>query len=204
MRSKFLQIYNLICFISISKFSSFQNPFATITSLSESFLDAEDSLLLVQNTRMISISYGRSTACWKPWQCMRLDLIFTMRDIYSSNLDSLTKFSTSSRSTQDILPWIIFQMILTTITISTRIIISCSMKRSIFKKSGCLVGLIGHVKLVFCLAQTHVFKKTWRMCLFYSILAHWCILFWLFCLFKNHFCFISHSFLTYFLYNLNK
>ena len=123
--------------------------------------------------------------------------------LYSSNLDSLTKFSTSSRSTQDILPWIIFQMILTTITISTRITISRAMKRGIFKKSGCLVGLIGHVKLTFRLAQTHVFKKTWRMCLFYSILAHWCILFWLFCLFKNHFV-LSHSFLTYFLYNLNK
>ena len=153
---------------------------------------------------MISISYGCSTACWKPWQCMRLDVIFTMRDIYSSNLDSLTKFSTSSWSTQDILPWIIFQMILTTITISTRITISCAMKRSIFKKSVCLVGLIGHVKLVFCLAQAHVFKKTWRIRLFYSISAHWWILFSLFCLFENHFYFIAYSFLTYFLYNLNK
>ena len=57
---------------------------------------------------------------------MRLDLIFSMRDIYiNSNLNPLTKF-TSSRSTKfkDILPWNISQMITKTIPISTKIVIS--------------------------------------------------------------------------------
>ena len=45
---------------------------------------------------MISMCYSS----YKPWGWMRLDLKFT-RDIYiNSNLDPLTKFSTSSRSTK--------------------------------------------------------------------------------------------------------
>ena len=65
---------------------------------------------------------------------MRLDLIFSMRDIYiSSNLNPLTKFTSSSRSTElkDILAWNISQMITKTIPISTRIVISYVMKRGI-------------------------------------------------------------------------
>ena len=65
---------------------------------------------------------------------MRLDLIFSMRDIYiNSNLNLLTKFTSSSRSTKfkDILPWNISQMITKTIPISTRIVISYAMKRGI-------------------------------------------------------------------------
>ena len=57
---------------------------------------------------------------------MRFDLILTMRDIYiNSNLNPLTKFTSSSRSTEfkDILPWNISQMIMKTIPISTRIVI---------------------------------------------------------------------------------
>ena len=63
---------------------------------------------------------------------MRLDLIFYMRDIYiNSNLNTLTKFTSSSRSTtfKDILPWKISQMTMKTISISTRIVISYAMKR---------------------------------------------------------------------------
>ena len=58
---------------------------------------------------------------------MRLDLIFSMRDIYiNSNLNLLTKFTSSSRSSKlkDILPWNISQMIMKTIPISTRIVVS--------------------------------------------------------------------------------
>ena len=58
---------------------------------------------------------------------MRLDLIFSMRDIYiNSNLNPLTKLTSSSRSTKlkDILSWNISQMIMKTIPISTRIVIS--------------------------------------------------------------------------------
>ena len=65
---------------------------------------------------------------------MRLDLIFSVRDIYiNSNLNPLTKFTSSSRSTKfkDILPWNISQMITKTVPISTRIVISYAMKLGI-------------------------------------------------------------------------
>ena len=64
----------------------------------------------------------------------RLDLIFTMRDInINSNLNPLTKFTSSSRSTEfkDIVLWIISQMITKTVPISTRAIISYVMKQGI-------------------------------------------------------------------------
>ena len=32
--------------------------------------------------KKISMSYGSSTSCWKPWRWVRFDLILTMRDIY--------------------------------------------------------------------------------------------------------------------------
>ena len=49
------------------------------------------------------------------------------------NLNPLTKFTSSNRSTEfkDILPWNISQMITKTVPISTRVVISNAMKRSI-------------------------------------------------------------------------
>ena len=74
---------------------------------------------------------------------MTLDLIFTMRDIYiNSNLNPLTKFTGSSRSTKfkDIFPWNIPQLITKTIPISTRIFISYAVKQaSPFKFDGKLM-----------------------------------------------------------------
>ena len=75
--------------------------------------------------KVISMNYGSSTSSWKPWRWVKLDLIFTMRDIYiNSNLNTLTKFTSSSRSTEfnDILPRKISEMITKTIPISTRIV----------------------------------------------------------------------------------
>ena len=75
------------------------------------------------------MNYDKSTSCWKP--CVRFELILTMRDIYiNSNLNPITKFTSSNRSTEfrDILPWDISQMITETIPISMRIIISHTMK----------------------------------------------------------------------------
>ena len=80
--------------------------------------------------KVISMNYGSSTTCWKPWRWVRL----SMRDKYTnSNLNPLTKFTSSSRSTEfkDILPWNISQMIMKTIPISMRIVISCAMKQGI-------------------------------------------------------------------------
>ena len=68
------------------------------------------------------------------WRWVRFDLILTMRDIYiNSNLNPLTKFTNSSRSTEfkDILRWNISQMVMKTILIITRIVISYTMKQGI-------------------------------------------------------------------------
>ena len=62
---------------------------------------------------------------------MRLDLIISMRDTYiNSNLNPLTKFTSSSRSTKfkDILSWNISQMITKTVPISTRLAIRYAIK----------------------------------------------------------------------------
>ena len=65
---------------------------------------------------------------------MRLDLILSMRDIYiSSNMNSLIKFTYSSRSSEfkDILPQNISKMITKIVSISTRIVISYAIKQGI-------------------------------------------------------------------------
>ena len=65
---------------------------------------------------------------------MRLDLILLMRDVYiNSNLNPLTKFTSSSRSTEfeDILIWNISQMIMKTDPISVRIVTINAMKQGI-------------------------------------------------------------------------
>ena len=123
-RAKFVGNDGLLCFISICKFGSFKKPFAMITSLSELYFIIRRFILLIQTKKVISMNYGSSTSSWKPWRWMRLDLIFSMRDIYiNSNLNPLTKFTSSSRSTKvkDILPWNMSQMIMKTIPINRRI-----------------------------------------------------------------------------------
>ena len=98
-RAKFLVSDGLFCFISICKFGSFKNPFATITSLSELYLRIR-FFSLVQTKKVISMNYGSSTSSWKLWRWMRLDLIHMLRDIFINfNLNPLTKFISSSRST---------------------------------------------------------------------------------------------------------
>ena len=92
------------------------------------------NLKLVQMKKVISRNYGSNTSSWKPWRWVRLDLIFSMRDIYiNSNPNPLTKFPSSSRSTKfkDILPSNISQMITKTIPINTGIVTTYVMKRSI-------------------------------------------------------------------------
>ena len=90
--------------------------------------------MLVQTKEVISINYGSNKSCWKPWRWVRFDFILMMRDIYiNSNLKQLTKFTSSSRSTEfkDILLWNISQMITKTIPVSTRIVIRHAMKPGI-------------------------------------------------------------------------
>ena len=101
-----------------------------ISSLSEVYFSIRRFILSVQTKKVISMNYGSR----KPWRWVRLDLIFSMRDIYiNSNLNPLTKFTRSRRSTElkDTLPWNISQMIMKTITITTRIVISYVMKQGV-------------------------------------------------------------------------
>ena len=132
--AKFLGSEALFYFSSICKFGNFKNPFLTITSLSELYFRFRRFILLVQMEKVISMNYGCSKSCCKPWRCLGFDLILTMRDTYINyNLNSFTKFTSSSRSTRfkDIVPWNISQMIPKTISINTRIVISYAMKRVI-------------------------------------------------------------------------
>ena len=65
---------------------------------------------------------------------VRLDLIVTKRDIYiNSNLNPLTKFTRSSRSTEfkEIFLWNISQIITKTIPFNARIVISYVVKQGI-------------------------------------------------------------------------
>ena len=87
---------------------------------------------------------------------MRLNLILTMMDIYiNSNMNPLTKFTSSSRSLElkDIFSWKIPQMITKTIPISMRIVIRY--QGIIQKKSAsgsrtvpCLVIFFGNFILI--------------------------------------------------------
>ena len=125
---KFLGSDRFFCFISISTLGSFKNPFAT--SRSELHFRCKRFILWVQTKEVVSMSYCSSTSSWKPWRLVSLDLIFTMRNIYiNPNLIPPLKFISISGSTEfkDILPW---NMIVKTIPISTRIVISYTMKRS--------------------------------------------------------------------------
>ena len=94
LEPSFWEEMDSFCFISICKFGSFKNPFATITNLSEFYFRFTIFNLLVQTKKVISMNYVTSTSSWKPWQWVRLDLTFTMRDIYiKSKLNPLTNFT---------------------------------------------------------------------------------------------------------------
>ena len=119
------------CFSSICKCGSLRNHLALITSLSELYFRFWRFIVLVQAKKEISMNCGSSTCYWNPWRWVRFDLILMMSDIYiNSNLNLLTEFTSSSRSTEfkDILPWNILQMITKSVPISTKIVISYAMR----------------------------------------------------------------------------
>ena len=51
----------IFCFISLCKFGSFKDPFATITSLTELYFRIGRFILLVQMKKVISMNYGSCT-----------------------------------------------------------------------------------------------------------------------------------------------
>ena len=108
-----------------------------ITRLSELHFRCRRFILLIKTKEVVSLSYGSRTSSWKPRRWVRLNLIFTMRDIYISfNLDLFPKFSSSHRSTEfkDILPWNISQIMKKIISVSSRIVVSCKL----YDEKGCL------------------------------------------------------------------
>ena len=132
-RAKFLRSDGIFCFVELCKFGSFKNPFATITNLS-GFYFKFGRFIVGTNEKLSSMNYDSCTNSWKPWRRGGFDLILTMKDIYiNSNLNPLTKFTSSSRSIEfkDIRPWSISQMITKTIPISMTKVISYVMKRGI-------------------------------------------------------------------------
>ena len=106
------------------------------TLFSELYFRFTRFIRLVQTKKVISMNYGSSTSSWRRMRRVRLELLLTMRDIYSnSSLNPLLKFtSSSSRGAEFIdilLPWNISQMIIETVPISMRIVINYTMKLSI-------------------------------------------------------------------------
>ena len=91
-----------------------KKPFCNDYSPSKLYLTFKRFIMLIQTKKVIYMNYGCSISTCKPWRWVRLDLIFTMRDMYiNSNLSPLTKSTSNSRSTEFkvILPWNISQMI---------------------------------------------------------------------------------------------
>ena len=106
--------------------------FAWSTNLYKLYFRFRRCILLAQTKKVFSLNYGNCTISWKPWRWVRLNLIHMMRDIYiNPSLKLLTKFTSSSRSTEfkDILPCNISQIITKTVPIS--MVMSCAMKQGI-------------------------------------------------------------------------
>ena len=115
------------CFITICKIGIFKNPFVTITILFELFFRFKRFILLVQMKKIISMNYRSSTSSWKQWRWLRLDLIFSISNIHiNSNLTPITRFTSSSRSTnlKNVFPWNISQLITKTIPVRLRIVVN--------------------------------------------------------------------------------
>ena len=116
--ARFLGSEGLFCFIRICKFDSFNNCCFAIMCFCELYFRFRRFILLVQTKK------------WFMWNEKGLTWYF-MRDIYIIfNLTPLTKIFSISRNTdfKDILPWNISQMIIKTVTISTRIVICYGIK----------------------------------------------------------------------------
>ena len=101
------------CFISTCNFGSFKNPFATITSLSELYFTIRRFIILVQKKKWFLWPMVAAQGAENNGDEWGLTWYFLWGIYINSNLNQLTKFTSSSRSTKfkDILPWNISQMI---------------------------------------------------------------------------------------------
>ena len=106
---------------------SFLLEYASLTAsrtvlqwLSELYFRFKKNILWVQKKNVISMGYSSSTSSWKSWRWMRLDLIFTIKD-----MNSLTMHKQQEKHQfKDIIPWKISQIITKNIPNDTRIAIS--------------------------------------------------------------------------------
>ena len=111
----------------------YSDTFAALLAYLKVTLDAEDLYCWYRwKKRYLSAIAAAKTSenHGDEWSFIR----YLWWDIYiNSNLDPLTQFNSSIRSTKfkDMFQWNIIQMIVKTIHISTRIVISCSVKRGI-------------------------------------------------------------------------
>ena len=112
--SSFWEVIESFVLVAYACFAALRTLLQRLLACLNFTLDSEDLFCWYKRKKVISMNYDNSKSCWKPWRWVRLDLIPTMRDIYiNSNLNPLTKFTSSSRSTEfkDIHPWDISQMI---------------------------------------------------------------------------------------------
>ena len=122
-RTKFLGSDGLFCFISICKFGSFKNPFAMITSLLDFYFRFRRFILLVQVKKWFLWTMAAAQVAENHGD--EWGLAWYLRwGIYTS----IPTWSDSQNSLKDILSWNISQMIMKSIPISTRVVISYAMK----------------------------------------------------------------------------
>ena len=96
-KTKFSGDDKLNCFVSLSNFCRFTNPFAMIIVLSELVLCHSISVLLVAVIEEISC-IDSSKSRLKTWRYNRIDLILSMRHTYINlNLNSLLRHSFRSK-----------------------------------------------------------------------------------------------------------
>ena len=86
LRAIFLESDGLFCFFRICKFGSFKNLFATITILSKLYFRFRRFIMLLQVQKVISMNYGSSTSCWKPWRKNKFMTTFYGWDSAASRL----------------------------------------------------------------------------------------------------------------------
>ena len=91
------------------------------------FILNSESLFCWYNQKNVSMNYGRNTNSWKPPKWVRLDLIFTMRDIFiHSHLNPLTNSSAAAEALS-----LKISCHGTSVHINRRIVISSTVKRGI-------------------------------------------------------------------------
>ena len=108
LKAKFSKSDELFSFVGICKFGSFKTFLWQLLACLNFTLDSEYPFTWYKKKKissssffLVSTNYASSTRSWNTWSWMKLDLIFTLRDIFiNSSLNPLRKFTSSNRSTE--------------------------------------------------------------------------------------------------------